>query len=347
MKVAQSMEDKEIGSKEMFIVDAHEDIAYIALYEHIDVRRSLQELRARKNATIVSLPEHRRGGIGLVFASIFTPPASPEITCADGYNQLAYYHKLAHTEPGVQLIYTRHDLDRLVHDWYHTTEPDNRPIGLVLLMEGADPIRDPSELVEWYQRGLRIVGPSWERTRYAGGTGFPGPLTNLGRALLPRMEKLGIILDISHLAEESFWQAMDIFHGSVIASHANCRVYAPTDRQLTDDMIRTIAERDGVIGIALLNIFLESGWTPETGVPLTLTSVILHIDHICQLTGSSTHCAIGSDFGVGFDTPIEFSSVADLEKLADALSNTGYSNADIANIMGENWLRLLRHALPE
>jgi membrane dipeptidase len=339
----------------VFIVDAHEDIAYIALHEKQDIRLSVQEIRqcyAAENkkslspdAAMLGLPEHRRGGIGLIFATIFTPPASPEAIYADGQAQLRYYYDLTTVEPGVRLIYARRDLDALVRDWHRAETPDERPVGLVLLMEGADPIRDPSELAQWYDRGLRIIGPSWERSRYAGGTGAPGPLTDLGYELLSSMEKLGITLDVSHLAEESFWQALEVFHGTVIASHSNCRTYVPTDRHLTDDMIRAIAERDGVIGTVLLSMFLESDWTPKTGARLTLDAVVRHIDRICQITGSVAHCAIGSDFGAGFATPVEFDSVADIAKLVSVLSNIGYSEADIVNIMGGNWLRVLRRAL--
>lgn len=340
----------------MFIVDAHEDIASIALHHKQDVRRSVLEARRydiagnstspSRDTMMVGLPEHRRGGIGLIFATIFAPPASPEEVYADGQAQLRYYHDLALTEPRVHLIYTCCDLDALVRNWHRTKTPDARPVGLVLLMEGADPIREPSELVEWYNQGLRIIGLSWERSRYAGGTGAPGPLTKLGHELLTNMEQLGIILDVSHLAEESFWQALELFQGTVIASHSNCRAYVPTDRHLTDEMICAIAERDGVIGTVLLSMFLDPSWTPRTDTPVTLDAVVRQIDHICQITGSATHCAIGSDFGVGYATPVEFDSVADIAKLISVLRALGYSEADIENIMGGNWLRVLRRSLP-
>ena len=171
---------------------------------------------------------------------------------------------------------------------------------------------------------MRIIGPSWHATRYAGGTGAPGPLTDLGRELLGEMERLGMVLDISHLSEESFWEAIERFHGVVIASHSNCRALVPGDRHLTDEMIRAIAERDGVIGTVMANPFLVADWGKEDHVvPVTLADVIRHIDHICQVTGTTRHSAIGSDFDGGFgveSTPVEFDSVADLAKLADALS---------------------------
>src|SRR5262249_47892800 len=148
--------------------------------------------------------------------------------------------------------------------------------------------------------------------------------------------------------EESFWQALERFGGPVIASHSNCRALVPTDRHLSDQMIRAIAERDGVIGTVLANQFLVSGWTPAAG-PVTLEAVVRHIDRICQLTGSARHSALGSDFDGGFgveSTPDAFDSIADLSKLAGALAQRDYSPADIEGILGGNWLRFLSHALP-
>ncbi len=163
------------------------------------------------------------------------------------------------------------------------------------------------------------------------------------------MQRLGMILDLSHMAEESFWQALDAFSGTVIASHSNCRALVPTDRQLSDEMIRALAARDGVIGAVFANRFLDGAWTAWSERGVALATVVRHIDHMCQLTGTARHCAIGSDLDGGFgveSTPDELDSVADLTKLADALIRAGYSEDDISGIMGGNWLRVLRRALP-
>jgi membrane dipeptidase len=348
----------------MFIVDAHEDIAMNALRKGRDIRRPVAYIQRREDEiaaarscplldcpdlAMVALPEHRRGGVGLVFATVFTLPAAQEKMTADGLEQIRYYSDLAEENIGVRIITTRDELDELTADWHRATDPDARPVGMVLLLEGADPLPDPSKLEDWYRRGLRIIGPSWHATRYAGGTGAPGPLTALGQDLLGEMERLGVVLDVSHLSDESFWEAIRRFQGVVIASHSNCRALVPGDRHLTDEMIRAIAERDGVIGTVMANPFLVAGWGKDDHVvPVTLADVIRHIDHICQVTGTARHSAIGSDFDGGFgveSTPLEFDSVADLGKLADALSRGGYSEADITGIMGGNWLRLLARAL--
>ena len=352
------------------IVDAHEDIASNALHHDRDARRPLAEIRAdqaarRQSASpvpgaalsgmeqtaMVAFDAHRRGGVGLVFGTIYVWPRDLDEMARDGLEQLAWYEQVAATEqePGVRLIRTRAELAALSHDWDAAPTAEKRPVGLVLLMEGADPLPTPAAVRDYYARGLRILGTSWHGTRYGGGTRETGPLTPLGRELLGEMAQLGRILDISHMAEETFWQALDVFPGRVIASHSNCRVYTPTDRHLSDDMIRALAERDAVIGTVLANSFLQGGW--KVGDPLlTLEAVVRHIDHICQLTGSARHCAIGSDFDGGFgveSTPAELDSVADLGRIGEALAAHGYSADDVAGILGGNWLRLLRESLPD
>jgi membrane dipeptidase len=346
----------------LFIVDAHEDIASNVLHHGRDVRRSVAETREIEEAisreagkyypetAMIGLPDLRRGGVGLVFATIFVMPGEPETMTADGLAQLRYYAELAQSTPGARIIAHRPTLDGLLTDWQAAPTPDERPVGFALLLEGADPLRDPSELAAWHAEGLRIVGPAWRGTRYAGGTGMPGGLTDLGRSLLREMEALGMILDISHLAEQSVWDALDTFSGVVIASHANCREYVPTDRQLSDDTIRALAERDGVIGAVLHNAFLVGGYERGSGVPVHLDAIVQHIDRVCQLTGSARHSAIGSDFdgGAGVEsTPVELDSVADLGRIGDALSDRGYTASDVAGILGGNWLRVLRRGLPE
>ncbi len=354
------------------IVDAHEDIAYNALHHDRDVRRPLAAIRSdqrrrrgqqstpptsgaalsgMEQTAMLALDAHRRGGVGLVFGTIFVPPGDLEAMAHDGLAQLTWYEQLVASEPppGVRLIRSRAELSALRRDWDAATSAEARLVGLVLLMEGADPLPAPESVRDYYARGLRILGTSWHGTRYGGGTRAAGPLTPLGHALLNEMAQLRMILDVSHMAEETFWQALNAFPGRVIASHSNCRVYTPTDRHLSDEMIRALAARDAVIGTVLANSFLQGGW--KMGDPLlTLDAVVRHVDHICQLTGSTRHCAIGSDFDGGFgveSTPAELDSVADLGRIGEALSAHGYSAADVAGILGGNWLRLLAEALPD
>jgi membrane dipeptidase len=223
---------------------------------------------------------------------------------------------------------------------------------MALLMEGADPIVAPQDVGKWFDAGVRLIGPAWSQTRYSGGTGKPGPLTELGKQLMREMSKHKLVLDTSHMAEESFFQALDLFSGPVIASHSNVRKFVPTDRQLSDEMIRALVKRDGVIGAVFYNQFLQYQWR-QNGAnknAVTFATVIDHIKYICDLAGSARHCGIGTDFDGGFGaeaTPKEIDTVADLQKFGDALADAGFADDDVRAMMGGNWLRLLERALPE
>lgn len=334
----------------MLLIDGHEDLAWNALELGRDETRALAEIREREGAhpahgegtATVSLPSLRSAGVHVVMGTIFTYPDSNSATPRPGYAtpeeafqraqaQVDYYQCL-HARGEVTLLRARADLDAVL------AGDAPRP-GLAMLLEGADPLRTPADLAHFHEAGLRIVGLSWKGTRYAGGTGAPGPLTELGRALLREMARLEVVLDISHLAEEAFWQAMDLFPGRVIASHANCRAYVNTDRQLSDAMIRAIAERDGVIGLVCYTKFIRGGEGP-----VTLADLARHADHIAQLVGVR-HVGLGSDLdgGIGREVlPQGMDSVEDLPRLADALARAGFAEPDIAAIMGDNWLRVLR-----
>jgi membrane dipeptidase len=222
-------------------------------------------------------------------------------------------------------------------------------LSAILLLEGGDAIRTPDDLPEWFDAGLRIVGLAWKQTRYAGGTGAPGPLTSEGKALVKHLDRFGIIHDTSHLAEQSFWDLMDLADRAVIASHSNCRaIVGDGDRHLTDDMIRAITSRGGVIGINFYDKFL----LPRTEHGLrraTLTDVVNHVKHICDLAGSAKHVGIGTDMDGGLgreQIPVEITTSADLPRVAEALNSAAFSDQDVIGIMGENWRRFFANALP-
>ena len=352
----------------MIIVDGHEDIAWNALVLGRDVLLSVSEVRrleqgsdipARDGIRMVGLPEWLAGGVAVVFGTIFAEPAKRAYPKPHTYTtaeeahtlaqaQLDYYHRLVDGCEQIMLVGTRADLDEVL-----VSQGTEKPqVGIVPLMEGADPIREPAETEMWFERGLRLVGLSWVKgSCYAGGDGSPGSLTDDGRELLEVMAELGMVLDVSHLAEEAFTEAVERFEGRVVASHANPRARVPGRRQLTDAMIRRLAERDGVIGIVLYNTFLRPGWSkgdPRNAV--TVADVVAAIDHVCQVVGDAAHVGLGSDFDGGFgaeSAPLGIDTVADLGLVAPALGEMGYGDKEIAAVMGENWLRLLREALPK
>lgn len=346
------------------IIDAHLDIACNALTIGREYTVPVHDIRQREqprdeDIATVSLPDALAGGVGLVFGTLFVAPEgsaslsplvyhTPEEAHQQARDQLAYYRTLAE-RPDMRVIEHRRDLAALLAD----RAVGQQVQGIVVLMEGADPILHPAQVTEWQALGVRIIGPAWKRTRYCGGTGDPGPLTDEGRVLMRKMAKAGVALDVSHMAEQSFWQALELFDGPVIASHSNCRAFFELfrlDRHLSDDMLRALIERDAVIGAVLYNKFLVDEWTVEIGKDAVgLDAVVRHIDHICQLAGNACHCGIGSDLDGGFGQeaiPRELDTIVDLHRLADVLADHGYSDADVQGIMGGNWLRKLGEILP-
>jgi membrane dipeptidase len=224
------------------------------------------------------------------------------------------------------------------------------PIGYVLSLEGADSIVTLQHLERAYAYGLRAVGPAhYGPGVYAQGTHASGDLGSHGRELLREMERLGIILDVTHLCDDSFRDALNHFRGHVWASHTNCRSLVPDGRQFSDDQIRELIARDAVIGVAFDAWMLVPGWvrgktTPE-GAGVTLETVVDHIDHICQIAGNARHCGIGSDLDGAFgreQCPSDVHTIGDLSRLPAVLAARGYSREDIENIAHGNFIRFLQ-----
>ncbi len=361
----------------MIVVDAHEDLAWNMLTLGRDYTRSVAVTRAAERGseipsyngdTLLGWPEWVAGRVGVIFATLFAAPLRRQegpwdILCyADAaqanrryWDQVDAYRRLLdqHADK-FRLLRDRADLDEVVVAWEGHAGAEPPPaIGLVLLMEGADAVRDPGELPEWYAAGVRILGPAWAGTRYAGGTGEPGKFTKEGHALLEAMAEVGLALDLSHLSDEAAEEALDRYPGIVLASHSNARslvrVSRAPERHLSDSVIRRLAEREGVIGVVLYNSFLLEGWTPADGrQAVTLDHVVAQIDHICQLVGNADHVGIGSDFDGGFGlqgVPMGLDSIADLGFIGKALQARGYGQQETEAILGGNWLGLLRRIL--
>lgn len=347
------------------VIDGHQDIAWLHQAYGWDFRQPVAEKRRRvpEGASVgrpmLSLEACLSGRVAVVLATLFAEPGRPARRAvgprtyldpteaeAIALEQLDYYHMLADEEERVELVGSAADLRRVLASW----ETDQPHLGLVPLMEGADPIVFPAQVDQWMARGVRIVGPAWRGTRYAGGTGQPGGLTEEGRMLLRAMTSLGLILDTSHLAEQAFFEALLRFEGLAIASHSNCRRLVEGDRQLSDEMIAALMERGGVIGVVLHDGMLRSGWTASDGKEAVgLPEIAAHIDHICQIAGTADHVGLGSDFDGGFGAekaPREFDTVADLWVVGPELRERGFSPQDVAKVMGGNWLRVLGEGLP-
>jgi membrane dipeptidase len=355
----------------MLIIDAHLDLSMNALEWNRDLKKPVADIRAReKHLTdkpdrgkgTVSLPELRKGKVGLVVATQIaryvaedsTLPGwhSPEQAWAQTQGQLAWY-KAMEEEGEMKQIGNTMALEKHIQLWNDDTIADEKkPIGFILSLEGADSLVNLSYLEKAWQNGLRALGPAhYGPGRYSPGTGMQGSLTQAGIALLKKMEELRIILDVTHLTDEAFTQAVDLFNGHIWASHHNCRALVPHQRQLSDEQIKILIERDAVIGGVLDAWMLMPGWIRGKHHPkeenITLNTLINHYDHICQIAGNSNHIAIGSDLDGMFgleQSPCDINTIADIKQLKNLLAKRGYAQSDIENIFYGNWLRFLRKA---
>lgn len=351
------------------IFDAHLDLSMNAMEWNRDFTQSVHDIREREkgmtdkpdrsNGT-VSLPEMRKGEIGICVATLiarFVKPESPlpgwnsqEQAWAQTQGQLAWYKAMEDRGEMKQII----DMDAL-HDHlaqWQNNDIDKLPVGYVLSLEGADSIVNMSYLEKAYQNGLRALGPAhYGPGVYAYGTDSEGGLGSKGRELLKEMERLNIILDATHLCDLSFWEALENFKGHVWASHNNCRALVPHNRQFSDEQIKVLIERGAVIGGAFDAWMLKPGWVRGKSKPteegVFISTVIDHIDHVCQLAGNSLHSGIGTDLDGAFGTeqcPADLDTIADLQKIPAILKERGYSENDIENIMYKNWIRFLENA---
>ena len=349
----------------MLIIDSHLDIAFNALEWDRDLTQPIAKIREAeagmgqkgRGVGVVNFAELRRGGIGLFFVTVhcrlasmgkrFSGVRTQDIAYAKCKGELAYY-RLMESRGVLRQIRNRIELDAHLAEW--DDDPETTPLGFVLTMEGADGIVAPEQVAEWWDEGLRVVSLChYGVSSYAHGTQAPGGLTPRGRPMLEALEEAGVILDVSHLAEQAFWEALEVFTGPVLATHNCCRTLCDHDRQLDDKQIKALAQRGGVIGTAMDVWMISPLWDPaamdNTGI--TLETVVDHIDHVCQLTGSSRHAAIGTDLDGGYgkeQCPSDFDTIADLRKIPAILERRGYSQADVAGIMHGNWVRLLRTA---
>ena len=366
----------------VFIFDVHLDLSMNALEWNRDQRWSQERIRRyeqnmkdkvdRGNNT-VCFPEMRKGHIGLCVATQigrYSPyfhrlPGwnSPEQAWAQTQGQLAWYRAMEEAGEMVQ-IRNRQQLDAHLDLWSKTPpcddgtpyvvesrkQPGKPPIGYMLSLEGADSIITLKHLERSYSDGLRALGPAhYGPGRYAHGTDAEGPLPPAGRELLKEMRQLGIILDVTHLNDECFWDALDVYDGPLWASHQNCRTLAPWNRQFADDQIKAVIERGGVLGMAFDAIMMVPGWTHLRSKPsdfqLKIERICEHIDHICQMAGNAKHVGIGTDLDGGYgteQTPMDMNSIADLQTLPGLLRKRGYSQADIEGIMSGNFVGFLR-----
>jgi membrane dipeptidase len=369
--------NKQTITSDMFILDAHLDLAMNAMEWNRDLRQSVFDIRKREEELTdqpdrakgtVALPELRKGNIGLVVATqiaryvnpekpyviegrVLPGWHSPEQAWAQTQAQLAWY-KTMEEDGEMVMIKDSNGLEKHIALWMNDEPNNKKPVGYILSLEGADSLVTIEYIETAYQYGLRAIGPAhYGPGRYANGTDATGKMNTRGLDLLKKMEYLNIILDATHLCDDAFWQAMDHFNGHIWASHNNCRALVNHNRQFSDDMIKVLIQRDAVIGTALDAWMMVPGWQRGISTPgemqCSLEKMIDHTDHISQLAGNTLHVGIGTDLDGAFgkeQCPYDLETIADLQNIPQLLSKRGYTQVDIENIMHGNWLRFLRQA---
>ena len=351
------------------IFDAHLDLSMNAMEWNRDLTQTVMHTRERESGMrdkpdrgngTVSLPEMRKGNIGICVATMIARYVKPgsklqgwnsqEQAWAQTQGQLAWYKAMEDKEEMIQINNAKTLKDH-IEKWQNGNTND-LPIGYVLSLEGADSIVNMRYLEKNYENGLRAIGPAhYGPGVYAYGTDSEGGIGKKGKELLKEMETLNIILDATHLCDESFWEALENFKGHVWASHNNCRALVPHNRQFSDEQIKVLIERGAVIGGAFDAWMLKPNWVRGKSKPkeegVFLSTVVDHIDHVCQIAGNSLHSGIGTDLDGAFgkeQCPADLDTIADLPKIPSILKERGYSENDIENIMYKNWLRFLENA---
>lgn len=307
------------------LFDAHEDIAFHLSYFSRDFVNP-------ETPCMITLPGLKEGCIKFILNTIFVhPKLRPEKTVENANLQFSVYEDIYRDfSPDVMKIQDSGDIDTAIaHD----------KIGFITLMEGADPIDEPEDLYDYYKRGLRVLGLAWNnKNKYASGPATQDGITEIGFELIKIMNQLNITLDLSHLNEKCFWQAIEKYEHIPIASHSNARALADHPRNLYDKQLKEISDRGGVTGIVLYNNFLKSG----DNLP-TLEDIYYHIDHIMNVCGTD-HVGIGSDLdGAEIkDFPEAIRSIENLQKIPGDLSSRGYADETINKISHDNFLRVIR-----
>jgi membrane dipeptidase len=383
----ETIQTDAVSIDKMLIVDGHLDLAFNALYHRRDLSQSVQELRQREDPPLhrdsahpdslrqrrapdragrgvatVSLPQMRQGRIGIVLSTIMSRVQMPTTTLNDGMRtQLAahaigqshlHYYKALERQGEITFIRDTPQLDACVKAW-ESPGPDT-PVGLLLSMESADSILGPDQVQQWWDDGLRSVGLThFGANTWGHGTGTQGGLYANAYPLLDALRATGMALDLTHAADLSFWQLLDYWDGPVHASHCMCRALVPGQRHLSDEMIKALTARGGVIGMVFAEYMLNPhiDFDDPTTYPQTarrtMAAAADHIDHICQLTGTTAHVAIGSDLDGGFGrelSPVDYNTIDDLQKFLGTLARRGYTTEDIAAIAHGNLLDFFRRA---
>lgn len=353
----------------MDFFDAHLDLAYLSAAGR-DMRSTDlgscggPDLPAAVTLPTLAAPGPAGARITHALATIFTECDGADSAISYPAGDAAAAHRVGVQQLEIYRQWREEGRIRLRSD---PQTPVSAALRAGILIECADPIRTPDELAWWVERGVVAVGMAWVRAgRYAGGNSTDLGLTDLGRALVTEIDRLGVIHDASHLSDRALEHLFEATDRTVIASHSNCRTLIdrpaasakassgqavggasaagtvpPFQRHLTDRAIREIIRRGGVVGLNLFSPFLVPGGGRDRRA--TLAEAIAHVDHICTIAGNRMHVGLGSDMDGGFSArmlPEGIDHPRDVIRLAEALRDIGWNDADIALFSRNNWLRI-------
>ena len=358
------------------VIDLHLDLAWDALFWNRDLTLNPHQVREQEASEIpqvaeesscglctVTFPELRRGRVGIILSTIMSRVERRRLEMRDGLRtqeqaigmgrgHLAYYQMMV--ERGeIKPVGGLADLEEAVRAWENPGA--KTPIYHVLSMESADPIINPEDVQFWWDAGLRVVGPAhFGHNTYIHGTSTEGGLKPPARPLYKAMREAGMILDITHMADQAVWESFEIWDGPVMASHCSCRALVQGQRHLTDDMIRELFRRGGIIGLVFLHFFFDpdviwddrkrEGYKPK----YKMDGILPQVEHLANLAGGSLqNIAIGTDLdgGVGAElTPLDVDTIADVVNFGAVLQQAGYSEEDARGVLSGNALRFLRQA---
>ena len=360
-------------------IDSHQDFAFNILSTGRDYRRSVAETRKldidnplinEVGQALLGWPEYQQANLSIFFGTLFILPEDKKTPLTDAYTydtfskarslyqaEIDIYHSLVDENADMfRLIRDKAELSDHINIWKESPADfpmKTNPVGIVMLMEGAEGIKSPADLYEYYEQGLRLVGPVWGGGRFCGSSMKPGSFTEEGKALLRVMADLKMGLDISHMDAQSALYGLEHYDGHVVATHGNVLRLVPefpSERLFTDDVIRNIIDRASVMGVMPVNFFLKNGWhNSDDRAEIPLDMLLNHIDYVCQMAGNADHVGIGSDFDGGFglgDIPFEMNSISDIQLIGAGLKKRGYRPEDVEAICYGNWLRMLERILP-
>jgi len=328
--------------------DGHLDLACMAL-EGRDLHSPLAAAVGPPQPATVTLPSLADGGVTHCLATLFTGLGTNGPCGYDDKNDPEKPHACGIAQLGVYSALVASGDMRIVRAAADLADSPTRGLASVLLMEGADPIRNPGEAAWWFEQGVRVIGLTWARgTRYAAGNSTPGPLTAAGRSMVAALEELGVIHDLSHLADEAARELLARSTGPVLASHSDSRAICRGhgERNLPDDLIRAVAERNGLIGLNLFSLFLTDEGDKRRA---KIDETVAHVEHIVDVSGRHDLVALGSDMDGGFGSdrlPEGINAPCDLPLLLGALSDRGWTDDQLAGFRFNNWARFLRRSLP-